>query len=216
MDPLQEGTDRVGKSRGRVLQQLFHLGIGQRAQLIACRKNAEEAFPRNHGGRQGRGQVGLLVRELLDMVELQPQPIAQVLEGFLWIRAVGQERFSVLEHLSLLGIREACGPLGERLGKFLLLSRGLVVQRVEKVIVLSAGHELPQGGFAIGSQRKGFNEANVGVGPDSQRSGQRSGQNPGGKAKAAEGWDVHGRYQAGVYWKPGEPPFLTTHGINKA
>ena len=121
------------------------------------------------------------------MVQLQPQPIAQVLEGFLRIRAVGQECFTVLEQLALLGIREARGPLGERLRKFLLLSRGLVVQRVEKVIVLGARHELPQGGFAIRSQREGFNVAEVGVGPDSQRSGQRSGQNPGGKAKAAEG-----------------------------
>ena len=220
MDPLQEGNGRVGKCCGRVFQQPFHLGIGQRAQLIASRKNAEEAFPRDHGGRQGRGQVGLLVGELLHMVELQSQPIAQVLEGFLRIRAVSQERFTVLEHWALLRIREACGPLGEHLGKFLLLPGGLVVQRVEKVIVLGAGHELSQGGLAIGSQRKGFNEAEVGVGPDSQRSGQRSGQssgqNPGGKTEAAEGWGVHGRYRAGVIWKPREAPLLTTHGINKA
>ena len=173
------------------MQQPFQLGFGQRAQRIACRESAEEAFPRDHGGRQCRGQVRLLVGELLDMVQLQPQPIAQVLEGFLRIRAVGQECFTVLEQLTLLGIRGARGPLGERLKKFLPLPRGLVVQRVEKVIVLGARHELPQGGFAIRSQREGFNEAEVGVGPDSQRSGQRSdqrsGQNPGGKAKAAEG-----------------------------
>ena len=168
MDPLQEGNGRVGKSRGRVLQQPFHFGIRQRAQRIARRKNAEEAFPRNHGGRQGRGQVGLLVGELLDMVELQPQPIAQVLEGFLRIRAVGQECLTVLEQLALFGIWEARGPLGQRLGKFLLLPRGLVVQRVEKVVVLGAGYELPQGGFAVGGQSEGLDKAEVGVGLDSQ------------------------------------------------
>ena len=187
MDPHQEVNGRVGKSRGRVLQQPFHLGFGQRAERIACRESAEETFPRDHGGRQCCGQVGLLVGELLDVVELQPQPIAQVLEGSFGICAVGQERFAVLEQWSLLRNWEARGPLGECLRKFLLLPGGLVVQRVEKVIVLGTGHELPKGGFAVGCQGEGFNEAEVGVGPDSQRSGQRSGQNPGGKAEAAEG-----------------------------
>ena len=215
-DPSQNGGGREPMDRGRIRQQPFHLGIGQRAQRIVGRDAGEESFPRDHGRRQCRGQVGLLVGQLLDMVELQSQSIAQVSEGPLRIRAVGQQRLPVFEQLSPLRSREALGPLGHRLGEFLRLSRGLVVQRVEKVMVLGTRHELPEGRLAVGGQGEGFDEADLGVRPDGRWTGQSSGQNPGGESEAVEGRGVHGGYRADVTGKPGEAPHPTTHGINKA
>ena len=205
--PPQTGQERppLGGTQGNPLpDQPVGFLVGQAVEAVVLQDPPEEGLPRNGHGVELCRQVGPLVGEPRGVVELQAQPFAQMAEGPLGIRAVGQERLPVLKHPALFGVGKALRPLGHRRRELLGLSRRLLVQRVEKVVVLGARHQLTEHRLPVGSQCEGLDESDVGVGAG----GQRGGQGQGGQAPAAEEEGIHGRVRWQCRWRPREAPFI--------
>ena len=183
----EKGPALAGPEGDLVPDEPVGLVFGQAFEGIVLQDLPEKGLPRDDRGIQRRRQVGLLVREPRCVVELKAHPFAQVAEGPLGILAVGQERLPVLEHPALFRVGKALRPLGHGLGELGGLPRRLLVQRMEEIVVLGARYQLTQDGLAIGGQREGLEESQVGVGTGHRECGQRGGEDQRGQAAGVHG-----------------------------
>jgi hypothetical protein len=81
------------------------------------------------------------------------------LSVFCGISVVADQRLAILDDPPLRGIGEALRPLLEDRGELRSLRGVLIVQRMEKVILLRAGNELLEHRVAIRGEREFFDEA---------------------------------------------------------
>ena len=147
--------------RRLVAHESLQFLIREPVQAIVLQCLLKKHLPRDQGWIEHGRQIRLRIAHLLHMIKLQPQLLAQILQSLLRVRVVTNQRLAIFNDLPLARIRKPLRPLLHDRGQLRLLPRILIMQCVEKVILLRPRHELLQNRCPILRERKFFDETNL-------------------------------------------------------
>ena len=157
--------------RHEPLQRILRKRI--EAQVIAQRIGLEDR-QRHRRRIEFFRQIRSLVAHFLFVIEVQAQPLFQVRQRPLRILVVVEQRPTIQYRPATLAfIRKPLRPLRENLRQFGLVAHVLIMQRVEKIIVFGARHQLAEHLRAIRSQRELFDETDFVFRPGVVRHNER-------------------------------------------